>query len=177
MDFLKLFSYPFTWGLLLGFVFTGLAIWAHLKTKMEFRRYKKHLSDKLEIEAEQLQRMKKDKEKLGVENENLRLKVGNFKEVPARELERELEIFARAEKTMMLNAPGFAAAWETAKSAAKDEIVDEERGKSLPQRVFRKFFKTNALPEAAELVATGREILPAPAEVSDVAKEKTTAVG
>ena len=73
--------------------------------------------------------------------EDIRLKIGAGNSADsAQSLERELEIFARAEKTMMINAPGFASAWETAKSAAHGELQDEERGKSLPKRIFRKFF-------------------------------------
>ena len=51
-------------------------------------------------------------------NENLRLKVAQMAEKPNAKLEHELEVLARAEKSMMINAPGFAPAWETAKAAA-----------------------------------------------------------
>ena len=32
--------------------------------------------------------------------------------------------------------PGFAAAWENAKAEAMRELEDEERGKSVPKRLF-----------------------------------------
>ena len=41
---------------------------------------------------------------------------------------------------MVVNAPGFAPAWESAKDAAHHELREEEQGKSLPRRIFRKFF-------------------------------------
>lgn len=152
--FVSIIKAPFTWGLLLGLLFFGMAIWNLWKTKLEFSRYRKHLSDKLELEADQLNQIKESKEKLSKENENLRIKVGSTKDNPAREYERELEIFARAEKSMILNAPGFAQAWESAKSAAMDEVLEEERGKSLPRRIFRKFLKggSNVKDASAEML-------------------------
>ncbi len=139
MEFIKsILSHWFTWGLILGLIFTGISMWNHWKTRMEFRRYRRLLSDKFELEADHYTKLKHERETLASENENLRLKVGNTKDQPAKELERELEIYARAEKMMMINAPGFAAAWETAKSKAMQELSEEERGKSLPQRIFKK---------------------------------------
>jgi hypothetical protein len=150
MDFLEpILKSPFTWGLLVGLFFAGMALWSHFKTQMEFRRYKKLLGDKMELEADQYRKLKEERERLGQENENLRLKVGSSKENPTRDLERELEIFARAEKRMMINAPGFAAAWESAKAASHDELVEEERGKSLPKKIFRKFFRSEGAPVGA----------------------------
>ncbi len=147
MDFfLPILKSPFAWGLLVGLFFAGMALWNHWKTRMEFRRYKKLLGDKMELEADQYRKLKEERERLGQENENLRIKVGSSKDNPARELERELEIFARAEKRMMIQAPGFAGAWESAKAAAHDELVGEERGKSLPKKIFRKFFRGEASP-------------------------------
>lgn len=81
---------------------------------MELKRLRRHLSDKVEIEAQHLSDLKKEKEKLKEENENLRIKVKGSGENPAQNLERELEIFARAEKSMYVSAPGFSAAWENA---------------------------------------------------------------
>ena len=154
MDVVEILKHPFFWGFMLGMVFTGLSLWSHLKTSAELKRYKRHLSDKLEIEAQQHSVIKAEKEKLMQENENLRIKIGSGKDSPSRELQRELEIFARAQNAMVINAPGFAAAWETAKKVALEEIEQEERGKSLPRRLFQKFVKSGvsehqALPENA----------------------------
>ena len=41
---------------------------------------------------------------------------------------------------LMINAPGFAPAWENAKSQAAAEVSDEDKGNTLPKRIFRKFF-------------------------------------
>ena len=41
----------FLYGLGLGGVFLVLALWSHWKTKREFKRYKSHLSDKLDLDS------------------------------------------------------------------------------------------------------------------------------
>ncbi len=140
MEFKDIVTNPFVWGLVLGLIFWGMAFFAHLKTKRELKRYQKHLSDKLEIEAQQFELLKKEKDQLKQENENLRLKIGSSSSQNGANVERDLEIYARAEKTMVMNAPGFAPAWETAKNRAMEEIEAEEQGKSLPRRIFRKIF-------------------------------------
>ncbi len=128
----------------LGF-YVGVALWAlafyHLlKVKNEISRLKRKLSDKFEIEADTLSRLKQELEALKKENENLRVKVQTQNGSGGAKLERELEIFARAEKKMMVAAPGFAGSWEQAKQASHQEIGDEEAGKTPPRRFFQRFF-------------------------------------
>ncbi len=124
-----------------------------MKTKRELRRLKGHLSDKLEIEAEKMSEMKNKIDELRVESENLRMKVNTGRvQSDEQELERELEIYARAEKGMVVNAPGFAQAWEKAKEAALTELEAEEAGKSLPRRIFKKFFSKGGDTVDAEVV-------------------------
>ncbi len=147
--------YTFCMGLGLGAVFLIMAVISHWKTKGEFRRYKTHLSDKLELEARQMQDTNKEKARLAAENESLRVQVARLNEKPDNKLTRELEILARAEKHMMINAPGFAPAWELAKSSALTQLEAEEKGSSFPQKIFRKLIgsgsngTSSALPESA----------------------------
>lgn len=146
MEFLKsIFTHPafigFVGGLIVGAIFYVIALLNHWKTRRELKRFQKLLNDKLEIEADHMSGLKGDLESLKQENENLRMKVsGGSARDSAQALERELEIFARAEKSMTMKAPGFAQAWVSAKEGAVEEIEEEERGKSLPRRIFRKFF-------------------------------------
>ncbi|MCG8601783.1 MAG: hypothetical protein MI807_16705 [Verrucomicrobiales bacterium] len=154
MDTVKtVISAPFFWGFLVGFFLCVLSLVAHMKTKRELKRLKGHLSDKLEIEAEKLSEMKEKIEALKNENENLRMKVNTGRvQSDVQALERELEIYARAEKGMVVNAPGFAQAWEKAKEAALTEVEAEEAGKSLPRRIFKKFFSKSGEAVEAEVV-------------------------
>ncbi len=61
---IEFFKLPFAWGLSLGLLFFVLSFWSHLKTKRELRRYKKMLSDKLELEARQYEVIRKEKESI-----------------------------------------------------------------------------------------------------------------
>jgi len=131
---------PFAWGLAIGLCFFIYALFRLGASKRELRRYKRMLSDKLEVEAELLQRLKEEKRDLEKENENLRVEVSMLSEKPDAKIEKELEILLRAEKAMVLNAPGFPSAWETAKANAADEIANELAGKSMPKRIFKKLF-------------------------------------
>jgi cell division protein FtsB len=108
--------------------------------KGEFSRYRKMLSDKMELDAVAVTKQKGELDSFRKENENLRIKVQNLTAQPEQKLTRELEIFARAEKKMTVAAPGFAAPWEQAKQAAHQELADEEAGKSAPRRLFQRFF-------------------------------------
>jgi hypothetical protein len=157
-------THPFTWGLALGLLFFFLSFFNHWKTKRDFSRYRKHLGDRLELDAKLLEDVKKEKERLLKDNENLRILNAKLAEKPEHRDLRDLEVFARAEKAMNMQAPGFGAAWEMAKTKAMEEIRSEEEGKSLPQRIFRRLFGANtkeiasesasARPVAAETVNT-----------------------
>jgi hypothetical protein len=136
----ELLKHPFTLGFGLGVIFLILALYQLLKTKGELKRYKRHLSDKLEIEADAMKKVKKEREALLKENENLRVKIASMNDLPERNLQRNLEVYARAERRMLVAVPGFAPAWETAKSEVATELVAEEAGRSLPKRVFTRFF-------------------------------------
>lgn len=145
------FLHPFALGFYLGCVFLLLSLYQYFRLKGELGRFRRHLSDKLEIEAETMKKIKLEQESLRRENESLRIKVNALNETPDRKLQRDLEIYARAEKRMLLNVPGFAPAWETAKTEAHNELAEEEGGRSAPKRIFQRLFggsgtTQNALP-------------------------------
>lgn len=131
---------PFAWGLAIGLGFFVYALFRLGVSNRELSRYKRMLSDKMEVEAELMQRLKAERQELEKENENLRVEVSILSEKPDAKIENELEILLRAEKRMVMNAPGFPAAWETAKANAADEIANELAGKSMPKRIFKKLF-------------------------------------
>jgi hypothetical protein len=136
----EIFTHPIAIGFYLGSIFTIITAYNYLRLKGEMSRFRRHLSDKLEIEAETMKKVKTEQETLRKENESLRVKVNALNEVPDRKMQRDLEVYARAEKRMLINVPGFAPAWETAKSEAHSELVEEESGKSAPKRIFARLF-------------------------------------
>ena len=154
MNTQEILSNPFTWGLALGLFFTILALYNYFRLKGELGRFRRHLSDKLEIEAETMKKIKSEQESLRRENESLRIKVNALNELPDRKLSRDLEVFARAEKKMLVQVPGFAPAWETAKSEAHTELMEDESGRSAPRRIFSRLFgggqQQQALPGRPE---------------------------
>ena len=149
----------FIYGIVLCGIFLVQSLWGHWKTKRELKRYKGMLSDKLDLDSKQSQDLNKERTALKQENENLRMQIARLNERPENKMQRELEILARAEKQMVISAPGFAPAWEIAKSAALGQLENEEKGQSFPQKIFRKLIgsgsaQTNvALPESAAAAA------------------------
>jgi hypothetical protein len=136
----QIFLHPFALGFYLGCVFLLLGAYNYLRLKGELTRFRRHLSDRLEIEAEMIKKIKEDGEALKKENELLRVKVNSLNEKPDRKIHRDLEVYARAEKQMFLSVPGFAPAWETAKEEAYRGVSDEEAGKAQPKRIFKGLF-------------------------------------
>jgi hypothetical protein len=130
----------FALGIYVGCFLWAIAFYHLLKVKGENGRLKRKLSDKFEIEADTLSRLKQELDATKKENENLRVKVQTQNGSGTPKLERELEVFARAEKKMMVAAPGFAGSWEQAKQSAFQELNEEESGKAPPRRFFQRFF-------------------------------------
>lgn len=131
---------PFTIGLLIGLALAGFLQWRNFMLRLELRRYRQHLSDRMELEADALRTAKTTAETLRAENENLRIRIAEFNQLPERRVQRDLEVYARAEKQMLVSIPGFAGPWEAAKKAAHEELQQEENGRSLPRRVFTRLF-------------------------------------
>jgi hypothetical protein len=149
----KIFHSEFAYGFYLGCVFLIIACYNYLRLKSELGRFRRHLSDKLEIEAETMKKIKAEQENLRKENETLRVKVNALNEIPDRKLQRDLEVYARAEKRMLINAPGFAPAWETAKGDAHTELAEEEAGRQAPKRIFSRLFGGGGSSATAALPA------------------------
>ena len=138
--------HPFALGFYTGCIFLLIALYHQVRLKMEHARYRRMLSDKMEIDATAVSKQKGELEALRKESENLRIKVQSLSAQPEQKLAREVEIFARAEKKMTVAAPGFASPWEQAKQAAWQELSEEETGKSAPRTLFQRFFGGTSEP-------------------------------
>jgi hypothetical protein len=145
--------HPFALGLYTGLFLMCLALYHHFKLKLEHSRYKRMLGDKMEIEAATMSKMKHELEAVKKENENLRIKVQTLTETSDGKIARDLEVFARAEKRMMVAAPGFAGPWEQAKQAAYHDLAEEDTGKSAPKRFFQRFFGTGTTTTVEQVKA------------------------
>jgi hypothetical protein len=132
--------HPFALGFYTGCFLMCIALYHHFRLKLEHARYKRMLGDKMEIEAATMSKMKTELESVKKENENLRIKVQTLSESNDGKIVRDLEVFARAEKKMMVAAPGFAGPWEQAKQSAYHDLSEEDSGKTTPKRFFQRFF-------------------------------------
>jgi cell division protein FtsB len=152
----EIMTHPFALGFYTGCVFLLIALYHQFRLKVEHARYRRMLSDKMEIDATAVSKQKGELESLRKENENLRIKVQTLSSQPEQKLAREVEIFARAEKKMTVAAPGFASPWEQAKQAAWQELSEEESGKAAPRTLFQRFFggsgseQVRSLPQSSE---------------------------
>jgi len=153
MDY-HIFLEPFALGLELGLFLVALALWRVMRLKMELGRFKRHLSDRIELEAGSANKLKRELDDLRRENEQMRIRVAGFNAMPEGRLQQDLEVFARAEKRMLINVPGFAPAWENAKAAAQAELTEEDAGRSLPKRVFSRLFGSGGPKEALPAPST-----------------------
>jgi cell division protein FtsB len=150
-------------GCVLLTVLLTLALYHLLRVKGEYARYRRMLSDKMEIDASAVSKQKGELDVLRKENENLRIKVQTLSTQPDQKLARELEIFARAEKKMTVAAPGFASPWEQAKQAAWQELSEEESGKAAPRTLFQRFFGSSS-PEPVRSLPQSPDAAKQPAQ-------------
>ena len=129
------------------FIIAGVVIgWilSYLKSLIELRKYKKeikemqdHLNRQMKITGEGSKNLERDLETLRKENENLRVSVKTLGQKPGRAELRLLNIYDSALRKMMLKAPGFSSAWETALQEAEKEYEENEKGfKSIIKKVF-----------------------------------------
>lgn len=140
-------------GLALGLIFALMA-WNNARiARNERNKFKMMLGEKMELEATASAKLKTELDALRKQNENLRIKVSELNQSPEKRLQRELEIYARAEKRLVEKSPGFPAAWEGAKGEALEELTLEESGQTLPKRIFQKF---TALTTGSKVVGTDK---------------------
>jgi hypothetical protein len=152
MTMKEFLTQPFALGFYTGCFLLCIALYHHFKLKLEHARYKRMLGDKMEIEAATMSKMKGELETVRKENENLRIKVQTLSETGDGKTVKDLEVFARAEKKMMVAAPGFAGPWEQAKQAAFHDLSEEDAGKATPKRFFQRFFGGSASSTTVEPV-------------------------
>lgn len=134
MDQFTLNIQPFLIGLGVGLLLT-LFIYVRERMKIsatnkKIEELKKHLQNKLEIEAEATENRRLEIERLKKENENLRVTNQALSQKPGRREVINLHIYQRAVALMTESAHGFAPMWQKALKEAEQEIEKTEQGKS-----------------------------------------------
>jgi len=107
------------------------------KYKRELKEYQSHLERQMKITDAGNKNLLEEIESLKKENENLRISVKTLGQKPGRAELRLLNIYDTALRKMMLQAPGFSSAWESALQEAEREYEENETGlKSIVGKVF-----------------------------------------
>jgi len=105
--------------------------------KKELKEYKDHLDRQMKITDVGNKSLTDELSTLKKENENLRISVKTLGQKPGRAELRLLNIYDSALRKMMLKAPGFSSAWETALQEAEREYEENEKGfKTIIKKVF-----------------------------------------
>jgi len=137
---------PFLIGLAIGLVLLVIMyIREQIKRGKQGRQIKdlkKHLQQKLEIEADALDHKKKELEKLRKENENLRISLQSLAQKPGRREVINLQVYQKAISIVSEVAQGFAPMWQKALREAEQEVEAIEAGK---QPFIKKIIPLNFL--------------------------------
>jgi regulator of replication initiation timing len=172
MDILSILIHPFSLGTMLGLLF-AIFIYINGNTKIknlnydlaeaytEIRKLKDHLYTQMQINARGNENLIKENESLKERNKNLEISLANLETKPGRKELMTLGIFDNAIRSLTIQAPGFAQAWENAMIAAESEMKEARKGF---RPILRKIFRNNSLlPDNSAVPASkslGNEIDP-----------------
>ncbi|MGN0907123.1 MAG: hypothetical protein ACI4NM_08235 [Bullifex sp.] len=90
--------------------------------RSETQKLKNMLTDRMEIESEGVSRLKGENEKLRKENENLRISIQTYAQKPGRKELQRLQVYQTAVDRLIINSPGFGAAWQAALKESESEF-------------------------------------------------------
>ena len=123
-------------------------------SKAEIARLKGLLADRMDLESEGLNKLKVENEELKKANENLRVTNATLAQKPGRAEVQRLQVYQKAVDRLIINSPGFGAAWQSALKESEDEFAQIYSGtqafwkKILPGRTNAKLIeKDNVVDE------------------------------
>ena len=122
---------------------------ADRKNKAEIARLKGMLADRMDIESEGLNKIKAENEELKKANENLRITNASLMQKPGRAEVNRLHIYQQAVDRLVINSPGFGAAWQSALKESEEEFAKTYTGaqafwkKVLPGKTNAKLIENN----------------------------------
>ena len=140
MDILaKIFTSPFTWGLLVGFIFAAWAFCSGWTAKRNLRRQvgrlegqiadlKRNLSTQVEVAANDRQALRTENADLKQRVDNLTISLATLQNKPGRAELRQLHLYDKAVHLLCERTPGFSPAWETALKEAQAELDKTSSG-------------------------------------------------
>lgn len=125
-------------GIAVGWVLSAIkSFFVIKKHKKELKEYKEHLERQMKITDAGNKTLVDEMNSLKKDNENLRISVKTLGQKPGRAELRQFNIYDTALRKMMLQAPGFSSAWESALQEAEREYEENETGfKQIIGKVF-----------------------------------------
>ncbi len=125
-------------GIALGWVLSYFkSLFTIRKHKKELKEYQDHLERQMKITDAGNKTIMAEMEALKKDNENLRISVKTLGQKPGRAELRQFNIYDNALRKMMLQAPGFSSAWESALQESEREYEENEAGfKNIMGKVF-----------------------------------------
>ena len=125
-------------GIVIGWISNAIkSFFVVKKYKKELKEYKEHLERQMKITDAGNKTLMDEIISLKKDNENLRISVKTLGQKPGRAELRLLNVYDKALRKMMLQAPGFSSAWETSLQEAEREYEENETGlKSIVGKVF-----------------------------------------
>lgn len=99
-----------------------------LESKAEIKKLKNIITDRMDIESEGLSKLKNELEELRKQNENLRITLSTYAQKPGRKEIARLHVYQLAADRLMLNSPGFGAAWQASLKESEEEFEKTYRG-------------------------------------------------
>ncbi|WP_223157475.1 hypothetical protein [Sulfurovum sp. bin170] len=125
-------------GIVIGWLLSTIkSFFVVKKHKKELKEYKDHLERQMKITDTGNKTLMDEIEGLKKDNENLRISVKTLGQKPGRAELRQFNIYDTALRKMMLQAPGFSSAWESALQESEREYEENETGfKHIMGKVF-----------------------------------------
>ena len=123
------------------------------KSRAEIARLKNMLADRMDIESEGLKKLKVENEDLKKANENLRITNAALSQKPGRAEVQRLQIYQQAVDRLVINSPGFGAAWQSALKESEEEFAKTYTGtqafwkKILPGKTNAKLIQSDVVDE------------------------------
>lgn len=118
------------------------------KTREEIASLKAMLTDRMDLESEGVAKLKLEVEELKKQNENLRITNSNLMQKPGRAEVERLQIYQRAVDRLVINSPGFGAAWQSALNESEEEFAKIYNG---TEAFWKKVFPSKT---SAKLIST-----------------------
>lgn len=91
-------------------------------SEKEKDKLRQMLAARMELESEGLNKLKSENEELRKQNENLRISMQTYAQKPGRKELQRLNVYQKAVDRLIINSPGFGAAWQAALKESEDEF-------------------------------------------------------